>query len=252
MSRPVIGIMGNFYLINDQYPAHAAGTMNCEAIVDLCEATPLIIPGDPKFVSVDELMRICDGFLFTGGRPNVHPSEYGVKETEAHGEFDRGRDAISLSLIKNCVKIGQPIFGICRGFQEVAVAFGSELHPEIREIPERDNHRMPPDGTLEEKFALRHEVTVSDEGPFKKIFGENKVLTNTLHGQGIMKPGKRVVIDGYAHDGTPEALYIADAPGFTLSVQWHPEYCAAMDPVSKPLFEAFGKATHDFHRYRNC
>ena len=122
MSRPVIGIMGNFYLINDQYPVHASGTMNCEAIVDLCDATPLIIPGDPRFVSVDELMRVCDGFLFTGGRPNVHPSEYGIKETEAHGEFDRGRDAVSLSLIRNCVEIGQPIFGICRGFQEVAVA----------------------------------------------------------------------------------------------------------------------------------
>ena len=110
MSRPVIGIMGNFYLINDQYPAHAAGTMNCEAIAELCNATPLIIPGDPEFVRVDELMRICDGFLFTGGRPNVHPSEYGVKETEAHGDFDRGRDAVSLSLIRNCVEIGQPIW----------------------------------------------------------------------------------------------------------------------------------------------
>ena len=138
MSRPVIGIMGNYYLINDQYPAHAAGTMNCEAIVDLCDATPLIIPGDPNFVKVDELMRICDGFLFTGGRPNVHPSEYGIQATEAHGEFDRARDAVSLSLIRSCVKLGQPIFGICRGFQEVAVAFGSELHPEIRDIPDRD------------------------------------------------------------------------------------------------------------------
>ena len=85
----------------------------------------------------------------------------------------------------------------------------------------------------------------------EKLFGKNRVLTNTLHGQGIMKPGKRVVIDGYAQDGTPEALYIADAPGFTLSVQWHPEYCASQDPVSKPLFEAFGMATRDFHSYRN-
>ena len=243
MSRPVIGIMGNYYLINDQYPAHAAGTMNCEAIVDLCDATPLIIPGDPNFVKVDELMRICDGFLFTGGRPNVHA-------TEAHGEFDRARDAVSLSLIRACVELGQPIFGICRGFQEVAVAFGSELHPEIRDIPDRDNHRMPPEGTLEEKFALRHEVTVSETGPFKKLFGKNKVLTNTLHGQGIMKPGERVIIDGYAHDGTPEALYIADAPGFTLSVQWHPEYRASQDKVSIPLFEAFGTATKEFHQSR--
>ena len=74
MSRPVIGIMGNYYLINDQYPAHAAGTMNCEAIVDLCDATPLIIPGDPNFVKIDDLMRICDGFLFehSGQGPAQH------------------------------------------------------------------------------------------------------------------------------------------------------------------------------------
>ena len=27
-----------------------------------------------------------------------------------------------------------------------------------------------------------------------------------------------------------------------MAVQWHPEYNAANDPVSKPLFEAFGEA----------
>ena len=48
-------------------------------------------------------------------------------------------------------------------------------------------------------------------------------------------------MDGYATDGTIEAIYIQDAPGFTLSVQWHPEYNAAEDPTSRPLFEAFGE-----------
>ena len=67
-------------------------------------------------------------------------------------------------------------------------------------------------------------------------------MTNTLHGQGIKTVGQRVVIDGHAPDGTPEAIYIKDAPGFTLSVQWHPEWDAANDPVSRPLFEAFGAA----------
>jgi putative glutamine amidotransferase len=33
---------------------------------------------------------------------------------------------------------------------------GGTLYPEIRDLPGRMNHRMPPDGTLEEKFALRH------------------------------------------------------------------------------------------------
>ena len=173
----------------------------------------MIVPTDPEIASVSELIEICDGFVFTGGRPNVHPEEYGEVATEAHGDFDRGRDAIALGIIRACVERGQPIFGICRGFQEVAVAMGSTLHPEIRDLPGRDNHRMPPDGTMEEKFALRHVVTVSENGPFHDVFGATEVLTNTLHGQGIERAGERIVIDGYAPDGTPEAIYVKDAPG---------------------------------------
>ncbi len=242
MTRPVIGIIGNHHLINDQYSTHAGGTMNSEAVAEVSGGLPLVIPADPRFVSVDELLEVCAGFLFTGGRPNVHPEEYGEDETEAHGAFDRARDAIALPLIRACVERGQPFLGVCRGFQEVNVAMGGSLYPEIRDLPGRMNHRMPPDGTIEEKFALRHAVTFSENGPFHRLFGAREVMTNTLHGQGIKQPGKRVIIDGHAPDGTPEAIYIADAPGFTLSVQWHPEYRAAQDPVSRPLFEAFGRA----------
>lgn len=242
MMRPVVGVIGNSFLVNDQYPVHASGTMCGEALVSAAGCMPLIIPSDPKQVSVKELQEYFDGFLFTGGRANIHPGEYGEKETEAHGNFDMGRDAISLPLIRACVASGQPIFGICRGFQEVAVAMGSSLDPEIRDLPGRDNHRMPPDGTIEEKFALRHKVTVTKGGPFHRVFGSTEVMTNTLHGQGIRTPGPRIVVDGYAPDGTIEAIYVKDAPGFTLSVQWHPEYQAANDPASRPLFQAFGDA----------
>jgi len=151
-----------------------------------------------------------------------------------------------LPLIRACVDRGQPIMGVCLGFQEVNVAMGGTLYPEIRDLPGRDNHRMPPEGTLEEKFELRHEVTLTEGGPFHRVFGSHKVMTNTLHGQGIKKPGSRIVIDGYAPDGTPEAIYVADAPGFTLSVQWHPEWNADADPVSRPLFQAFGEACRDW------
>ncbi|MHC0054072.1 gamma-glutamyl-gamma-aminobutyrate hydrolase family protein [Actibacterium sp. D379-3] len=240
--RPVVGIIGNHHLLNDSYPAHAGGTMNSEAVAEVSNAMPLLIPADPRYVTVEELMETCDGFLFTGGRPNVHPEEYGEDPTEAHGAFDRARDAVALPLIRALVERGQPFLGICRGFQEVNVAMGGTLYPEIRDLPGRLNHRMPPDGTLEEKFALRHMVQFTDGGPFARLFGANEVMTNTLHGQGIKTPGARIVIDGVAPDGTPEAIYVKDAPGFTLSVQWHPEYNAACDPVSRPLFEAFGTA----------
>ncbi|MCC5963909.1 MAG: gamma-glutamyl-gamma-aminobutyrate hydrolase family protein [Rhodobacteraceae bacterium] len=243
MRRPIVGIIGNSHLINEEYPAHAGGTMNSEAVAQVADCIPLVVPPDPKLVSVAELMEVCDGFLLTGGRPNVHPEEYGEAETPAHGAFDRARDAITLPLVRACVERGQPFFGVCRGFQEVNVAMGGTLHPEIRDLPGRMNHRMPPDGTLEEKFALRHLVRFTDGGVFHQLMGAPEVMTNTLHGQGVKSAGKRIVIDGHAPDGTAEALYVAGARGFTLSVQWHPEWRAGLDPVSRPLFEAFGKAT---------
>lgn len=251
MSRPVVGIIGNSYLIDGEYPTHAAGKMNTEAVARVCGAMPLIIPTDPNAVTVSELMNICDGFLFTGGRPNVHPEEYGEPETVAHGDFDRARDAVALPLIRACVEVGQPIIGICRGFQEVAVAMGATLHPEIRDLEGRDNHRMPPDGTLAEKFALRHKVRFLKGGPFEKVMGFQEVMTNSLHGQGIKDPGTRITIDGFAPDGTPEAIYVTGAKGFTLSTQWHPEWNAEDDPVSRPLFEAFGAACTAFMNARS-
>ena len=247
MARPVVGIVGNQHLINDSYVIHGGGQMNSEAIARVTGATPLIVTSDPTLVSVVDLLEVCDGFLFTGGRPNVHPEEYGEEETEAHGAFDRSRDGLALPLIRALVERGQPFLGVCRGFQEVNVAMGGTLYPEIRDLPGRMNHRMPPDGTIEEKFALRHAVRFSEDGPFHRLLGETEVMTNTLHGQGIKQPGPRVMIDGHAPDGTPEAIYVKDAPGFTLSVQWHPEYRAWEDPVSKVLFGAFGDAVRDWH-----
>ncbi|VAW04596.1 glutamine amidotransferase, class I, partial [hydrothermal vent metagenome] len=232
MKRPVIGIIGNHYTIDDRYPVHAAGDMNSCAVSCVAKCMPLIVPSDPEMVTVDELLQTCDGFLLTGGRPNVHPQEYGEPETEAHGTFDRARDQITLPLIRACVARGQPFLGLCRGFQEVNVAMGGTLHPEIRDLPGRDNHRMPPDGTLDEQFALRHKVAFTPGGVFHRLVGADSVMTNTLHGQGICAPGPNIVIDGRADDGTPEAIYVAGARGFTLSVQWHPEYNAQTDPVS--------------------
>lgn len=242
MSRPIIGIIGNAHLVNDQYPVQAVGVANIEAVAELTGAVPLLVPALPGIGSIADLMSACDGFVFTGGRPNVHPSHYGAEPTNAYGAFDPDRDAVTLPLIAACVAKGAPIFGICRGFQEFNVAFGGTLHPEIREIPGRMNHRMPPEGTLEEKFQHRHLVRLKPGGRFEQILGAREVLVNSLHGQGILVSGRRVVIEGHAPDDTPEALQIADAPGYALAVQWHPEWKASLDPVSRPLFQSFGAA----------
>ncbi len=251
MARPVIGIIGNHHLINDTYEIHGGGKMISESLAQVSDAMPVIVPADPELVDVGDLLENFDGFLLPGGRPNVHPEEYGHDPTEAHGAFDRPRDRIALPLVRALVERGQPFFAICRGYQEVNVALGGTLHPEIRDLPGRLNHRMPPDGTIEEKFALRHEVAFTEGGPFHRLMGATTVMTNTLHGQGVETAAPRFVIDGRAPDGTPEASYVEGARGFTLSVQWHPEYNAGIDPVSRRLFTAFGDAARDWRRARS-
>lgn len=241
--RPLVGIIGNISMLSDDYPVYSSGVTNPDAVADVAGCSALIIPADPRYVSVSQLLNTFDGFLFTGGRPNVHPEEYGHAETPAHGVFDRARDALTLPLIRACVERGQPFFGICRGFQEVAVAMGGTLHPEIRELPGRMNHRMPPDGSLEEKFALRHKVRFTQDGVFARLIGADETMTNTLHGQGLAEPGPDIVIDGWAPDGTPEAIYVKGATGFSLAVQWHPEWGAAEHRANRLLFEAFGRAS---------
>lgn len=249
-SRPVIGVIANAIRINDRFPASAAGEMNLCAVRHAAGCLPMIMPALPEAVDVAELLEACDGFVFTGGRANVHPSHYGEEETEAHGPFDPQRDGVSLPLIRAAVEAGAPVLGICRGFQEIAVAFGSTLHPEIRDLPGRMNHRMPPDATPEEIFALRHRVHFQEGGVFHRLLGATDVMTNTLHGQGVMEPGPRVVIEGRADDGTPEALTLRDAPGLVLGVQWHVEWKAWENPVGHAIYNAFGEAARARARRR--
>lgn len=245
MARPVVGIIGNVHLINEQYPVQAVGTHNLSAVAQVTNATPLMVPAIPNLASIADLIDACDGFILPGGRPNVHPELYGQVATEAHGAFDLERDNLVLPLIRECVDLGVPILGICRGFQEFNVAFGGTLHPEIRDLPGRMNHRMPPDGSLEEKFEHRHTVKLTAGGKFSQVFGADEVMVNSLHGQGIDEAGSRVVVEGYATDGTQEAIYIKDAQGFAMAVQWHPEWQAVSDSVSRPLYQAFGEALRE-------
>jgi putative glutamine amidotransferase len=136
------------------------------------------------------------------------------------------------------------------------VAFGGSLHPEIRELPGRMNHRMPrlengeihPDPNV--VFADRHEVRLARNGVFARLLGSEAIRVNSLHGQGILEPGKRVVVEGVAEDGTIEAISIAEAPAFALGVQWHAEYDPQTNPINRTLFEAFGMALHEAHRAR--
>jgi putative glutamine amidotransferase len=254
--RPVVGVIGSAHTVEGKFTAQRVGERNLRAVAEAAGALPLMFAGTPEITDIGALLDTVDGILLTGARANVHPSHFGHDEHPAHEPYDRGRDAIALELIEACVERGVPLFGICRGFQEMNVAFGGSLHPEIRELPGRMNHRMPrlPNGEihpdLEVIFADRHDVRLTPGGVFAKLLGAETIRVNSLHGQGILEPGKRIVVEGIAEDDTIEAIAIASAPGFALGVQWHAEHEATRNPINRTLFAAFGAALVAYRRTR--
>ncbi len=248
MTKPVVGVIANAHRIENRFDVQAVGQRNLRAVADVTGALPLIFPGLPEITEIEALLDVVDGILLTGGRANVHPTHFGTEPDPRHEPYDLDRDAVALPLIRACVERGVPVLGICRGLQEMNVAFGGTLHPEIRELPGRMNHRMPrlesgeihPDPDV--IFADRHEVRLVSGGIFAAIFGCATIRVNSLHGQAILEPGTRVVVEGVAEDGTIEAIRIADAPGFALGVQWHAEYDPQSNFINQALFEAFGAA----------
>jgi putative glutamine amidotransferase len=248
MSKPVVGIIGNLLLVENRFPAQTVGERNLRAVAEVADALPLMFAGKPDITDIGALLDTVDGILLTGARANVHPTRFGLEPHPRHEPYDNDRDALALALVEACVERAVPVFGICRGFQEMSVAFGCSLHPEIRELPGRMNHRMPrlengeihPDPLV--VFADRHDVKLVPDGVFARLLGCETIRVNSLHGQGIDCPGARIVIEGVAEDGTIEAIRVADAPGFALGVQWHAEYDPQRNPVNRKLFEAFGAA----------
>ena len=254
MKRPVVGVIGNSHRVENRFTVQMVGERNLSAVAEVAGALPLMFAGVPEITDIAALLDIVDGVVLTGARANVHPTRFNTEPSLKHEPYDIHRDEVALQLSEACVARGIPLFGICRGLQEMNVAFGGTLHPEIREIPGRMNHRMPrlengeihPDPTV--VFADRHDVALTPGGAFAKILGRETIRVNSLHGQGILEPGKRVVIEGIAEDGTIEAIRIADAPGFALGVQWHAEYDPQRNPINRALFEAFGDALRERRR----
>lgn len=254
MSKPVVGVIGAAHLINDRVLVQMTGERNMQAVADVAEALPLMFAGTPEITDIDALLSAVDGVLLTGGRANVHPTYFGAEPHPSHEPYDKNRDIVALAVTKACVAAGIPIFGVCRGLQEMAVAFDCTLHPEIRDIPGRINHRAPrlengdfhPDPEV--VFADRHDVHLTPGGAFATLLGRETIRVNSLHGQGISDLRGRVVVEGTAEDGTIEAIRISDAPGFAMAVQWHAEYDPQTNPVNRTLFQAFGKALTDYQR----
>ena len=219
---------------------HIAGKKYLDA-VRLAGATPLIVPGaEPD--ELDALLDLAQGVLLTGSPSNVHPSHFDEAVHDPALPLDPDRDAWTLPLIRKVIARGMPLLGICRGTQETNVALGGTLYQAVQELDAHHDHRAPSGQPAEVQYAASHEVEVMPGGVLAQITGLARFQVNSLHGQAVkqLAPGLRV--EARAPDGVIEAFSVADAPGFNLCLQWHPEWQAEHNPVSMQMLQAFGQA----------
>ena len=246
-SKPIVGIITNEIVnFNGRQISHSTGKRYVKSVMDFSNVIPVLIPSSISIGDLDEILENIHGVLLTGGRANVEPHHYGAAEFPPDEPIDPDRDRTVLHIIPKCVSKKMPIFGICRGIQEINVSFGGTLFYRVHQEDGKFDHRMPrnEDATLEEIFKLKHRIDFTDDSYFKKLINQNDFIVNSLHGQGINKLGNNLTVEANSEDGLIEAISIKNYPSFSVSVQWHAEYHPEKkeNSLNRKLFESFGKA----------
>lgn len=218
---------------------HATPSRYMLALAEGAGARPVLIPPLAGSLDVEGFLERLDGLLIPGSPSNVQPALYGGAPPPEGELEDPARDATALPLIRAAIARGMPVLAICRGLQEMNVAFGGTLHGRLHLLPGRDDHRGQ-GTTPEERYRHRH--AVSAEGLLRAVTGQKEIRVNSVHMQGIDRVAPGLAVEALAPDGTVEALRPEAATGFQLAVQWHPEWRFQEDAPSTALFRAFGAA----------
>jgi putative glutamine amidotransferase len=227
------------------HPFHMVGEKYARAVMEAAGAMPLLIPALAEELGFDELLSRLDGLVFTGSPSNVEPLHYRGAPSEPGTLHDPARDATTLPLIRKAVSEGIPVLGICRGFQEMNVAFGGTLHQKLHEVPGHLDHRDDTTQPLEIQYGPAHEVTLEPGGVLRSLSDVDRIRVNSLHNQGIERLGSALAVEARAPDGVIEAFRVRDARRFALAVQWHPEWKVMANRFSRALFAAFGQASRE-------
>jgi len=123
---------------------HDYQVMTHKYIVPLVEhagCVPVLVPTCCGVEDLEQYLDMADGVYLTGAGSNIYPALYGQEnETPGKGQ-DRNRDLFDLPLVQLAIARGLPIFGICRGMQEINVALGGDIYQKVYAEPGFNDHR---------------------------------------------------------------------------------------------------------------
>ena len=239
--KPIVLLPADLKQLGEHY-VHATGHKYLAAVSLAAGGLPLIMPAMSDALDMDTLVQVADGILLTGAVSNVHPSHFNQPVHNTALPLDPARDALTLTLIKAAIKAEVPLLAICRGFQEINVAFGGSLHQAVHEVHGLQDHRESEGSSLDTQYGASHTVQLKADGLLAQIVGANEMLVNSIHGQGIDRLADGLTAEAHAPDGLIEAITVDNAKAFTLGVQFHPEWKVMDNPTYLAIFKAFGDA----------
>ncbi|MCQ6562927.1 gamma-glutamyl-gamma-aminobutyrate hydrolase family protein [Paenibacillus mendelii] len=225
MKKPVIGVTSS----------QEDGAVNSTECTMRAGGLPIIVPLGGEMPEISQYANLIDGLLLTGGA-DIDPSYFGEEPHRGLGRITPERDRLEIRLTQECLRLGKPIFAICRGIQVLNVAAGGALYQDIERQCEGLQHRQQAPATY-----LAHTVQVTPGSLLHRIAGAEEFRVNTFHHQAVSRTADGFTTVATAKDGIIEAIESVSHP-FVLGVQWHPETSAQVDEISRKLFEAFIQA----------
>lgn len=235
-ARPIVGVL----CCNEAIarPVQTVATRFIAPLSRFSGATVVLVPAVSDAVDVAGLALLLDGLLLTGSRSNVSPERYGAAALPAGQQTDPQRDAVALALAGRMIEAGKPVFGICRGLQEINVLFGGTLSTDRCR---GRHHRGSWDGCFDELFGHCHDVDLHDGGVLARSFGRRRVSVNSVHEQGIDRLGAGLSVEAVAaDDGLIEAVRARPCGADVLAVQWHPEWNVDRSADGQAFFSLVG------------
>lgn len=239
--RPVVGVVA-CRKQEDDSTLHFVHDCYVSVVHDYMQALPVLMPSVGEQSVADAWLDGVDGLLFTGSGSNVDPRHYGQALQHEQTLLDPQRDDLTLPLVRRALQLGVPFFGICRGFQEINVAFGGSLWQQLHQVDGFHDHRPDRSLSLEQQYEIKHRVSFPRGSWLRQQLGQDNFLVNSRHTQGVQRLGEGLEVEARADDGVIEAFRVRQAQTFAYAVQWHPEWRPAEDRLSRVLFDAFGQA----------
>lgn len=238
-ARPVLGVIACQRIVGVE-PAQAVMERYVRAAMKHADAAALLIPSLPDLMSAKEVAGRLDAVLLTGSPSNLESRRYNDEGGE--GPFDPGRDEVALGMVEAMIGQSRPVFGICRGFQEINVALGGSLRRDTSASAELIAHHAPDGVSFAGMFDHLHPVALAEGGMLARSFGKTELTVNSVHFQGIDRLAAPLAVEARAPDGLVEgySARIDGAP--VVAVQWHPEWDADNNPDSAAFFRLLGRA----------